>query len=193
MRRTFILLISAGLFFSFSEAIKAQAVVTDPGNTAINASIKALNEISNRVQSFLAKTQLMELSTDVIDQVNSVQQIATLIDELECLTTDFQFYMNLNKSYSCASYLNFKLITFNLSYSTDMLSKVILAKNIFTMKSADRLNFLEIIRNTLDKTIQDLTEINKLMKQATVEKMLQEHVNKTYYTPQNLSFNRYKK
>lgn len=189
------LIILTVLFFSLTVGVKAQMVVEDPVNAGINASIAALSESSVALQTFISNMKVLELAASGIQTMNSVKEIAKLVDDLVCLTTEFNFYMNISGTYNCAKFLNFRLININLSYTTEILTNVLLSKNVFTMSSAERLNNLNRIKDVLEKTIKDMVEINSTIKGIVIQDAYRKHIKKTYTAEakRTMSFNRYEK
>jgi hypothetical protein len=183
------------LFFaciSFS-GIKAQFVVEDPLNAGINSSIASLSEVSVSLQTFLTNTKVLEMATSGLETMNSVKEIAKLTDDLVCLSSEFNFYMNIKTYYSCAKFLNFRLVDINLKYTTELLTGVVLAKNLFTMTGAERLNNLNKIKDVLEKTIKDMQTINSTIRAATIQNAYRKYIKKAY-TPdpkKTMAFNRY--
>jgi hypothetical protein len=184
-----IVLFLTSCFFAKGQA----AVVTDPGNTAVNMAIRVLSEGSQKLQDFLAKAEKLKLAVDIMDEIESVKAIAALMDDLACLTTEFKYYKNIDQHYSCATFLSYNLISFNINYVSDLLSKVIIAKNIFTMASSERLANLETIRKTLENTIKEIQAMNIAIRTSTTEKLVKKKILTSYYSSQNMSFNRYSK
>lgn len=182
------------LFFSGISTAKAQLVVNDPGNMAINAAIQTASEASSKLQNFMAQVEKMSYATDVLESMQSLRQIADLLDQLICIQTEFQLLYNGNKQYSCATFLNIQLVTFNVAYTTDIVNKVVLAKNLLTMKQAEHLNVMENIRKVLENTIKEMQHLNASMRMDIKQKAMKRYVKKNYYSnSQNVAFNRYKK
>ena len=166
-------------------------IVNDPTNTVINLAIKTLQQGSQKLQTFVAQAEKLKLATEGLDQLQSIKQIMQLTDELACLTSELQVNMSVGKNYSCATYLNYKLMSFNLSYSTDIIQKVLLSKNIFTMPASERLNILENIRKTLETTIEELQALNNSFASLSQKKLLNSYVKKNYHSANSINFNRY--
>ncbi|MDR0603562.1 MAG: hypothetical protein LBG80_04575 [Bacteroidales bacterium] len=168
--------------------VKGQAIVNDPLNAGINSAIEGLNAASNVINDFMAQLQILELASDAVTQLQSVSQIAHLIDDLVCLTTEFNFYMNLNTSYSCAKFLNFRIVEMNISYATELLTSVILAKNLFTMKSSERMNILNRVKEVLEKTVKDMEAIIAQIKSFSAENIYKKIMHKIYTADVNRTF-----
>lgn len=173
--------------------IYPQAIVADPVSHTINTAMKVLQEGSQRLQKFTAEMEVLKLDPTALDQLNSVKQIMDLTDQLLCLTTELRLNMDVKQNYSCATFLNYKMVTFNLSYSTDILNKVLLSKNLFTMQSSERLTVLENIRRTLEKTIYEMQAMNDAFNNINKKIQINQHVQKNYYSPNTHSFSRYNK
>lgn len=182
------------LLVALSCNVRSQVqVVNDPYNATINTAIQALSEGSNRLSDFMAKAEKLKLATDVLDNLQSIKEIARLMDDLICLTNEFKYYKDLNKNYSCATFLSYSLVSFNLNYTSDILTKVILSKNIFTMPSSDRIRNLETIRRTLEETIKELESINIAIRAAMNKKLIKESIRKKYYSGKGMAYSRYEK
>lgn len=59
-----------------------------------------------------------------LNQLQSLVELADLLDDVACLSSDYQFYMNIGGHYHCLKFLNFQQVTVNLNLSTDLLFKV---------------------------------------------------------------------
>jgi hypothetical protein len=154
-------------------------------------AIKVLGEGSQKLQDFLAKTEKLRLAVNVMEEIESVKAIAKIMDDLACLTLEFKFYKNIKQHYSCATFLSYNLISFNISYVSDLLSKVVIAKNVFTMASSERLANLETIRKTLEATIKEIQTINMAIRSAMNEEIVKKKILASYYSPKGMSFSRY--
>lgn len=172
------------LFLAFTAILEIQAqgamVVQDPLNAQINTTIQVLNEKANALNSFVANSKLLELSSDALGSIKSIEEIAKLVDDLACMTADFNYYLNISNNYNCASFLSFRLVSINLNYATDILSSVVLAKNIFTMSSASRLDNLNTIKEVLQNTIKDMSSIVQSIRSSIRSAQYRELVNKSY-------------
>ena len=171
-------------FFSTDHGskVRAQIPVTDAANLTINTAIQALNTISKTVDEWMQALEKAKIATDAIESIQSVREIAGLIDDVACLSSEFQFLMNINGQYRCATFLNFRLISVNLNYTTNILRNVILVKNIFTMNSGDRINYLETVRKTLEKTIAEMKVINNTIRGHFNKKIFANSIKRNYYS-----------
>lgn len=189
-----ILIILSLLYLSIT-GIRAQGamIVEDPINASFNSSIASLSGISVELQTFITNTKMLELATSGLETMNSVKKIAKLVDDLVCLSTEFNFYMNISDYYSCARFLNFQLIDMNLNYTTELLTGVVLAKNLFTMSAAERLDNLNRIKDVLEKTIKDMQAVNSTIRSATIQSAYRKFVKKAYTADpkKTMAFNRY--
>ena len=171
-------------FFSTDHGskVRAQLPVTDALNMAIHTVVRDLTKTATKIHEWMQELEKMKVATDAIDQIQSIREIAGLVDDVACLTSEFQFLMNINGTYRCATFLNFRLISVNLNYSTNILNKIILVKNIFTMESSDRINFLETVRKTLEKTITDMRQINNTIRGHFNKKIFANSIKRNYYS-----------
>ena len=53
-------------------------------------------------------------------QLRSLKDLADLLDDLACLSSDYSFYMNVGSNYNCLKFLNFQGVTVNLSLSRQL-------------------------------------------------------------------------
>lgn len=190
--KTFVSLI---VFFTilFTSEVQAQMVVNDPLNASINATIQTLSESSNMLQSFLSETKALELATSGLSQLQSIQEVAKLVDDLGCMTTEFNMLMNIDQNYSCTRFLNFRLVNINLNYTTELLTGVILSKNLFTMSSEGRLANLNTVKETLERTIKEMQTISSALKSNLVQKEYKKYIKNQYYSSltKSATYNRY--
>ena len=189
-----LLLIILSLCVHVKSYSQGAAIVNDPLNASINGAIRILTEGSQKLNQFMSNVKALEMATDALESLQSIQEIAKLIDDLACLTTEFQALASLQTNYSCIKFLNFRIIDLNLKYSTELLTGVLLTKNLFTMTSEARLSQLAQIKQTLEKTIQDMQVINSSMKTGIVQSNYKKRIQKHYYAgvANSFSYNRYK-
>lgn len=148
------------LFFLAMNTGYSQFIVEDPANLAINTSIQSLNAATNLLDQFMAKAEKLKLATEIFDQMKTIAEIMGYIDELACLTSELKFNLNYANNFSCLTVLNFREINMGLQYTTDLIVKVFLAKNLLTMGSGERLGILNNILSVLKKTVSDISRIN---------------------------------
>ena len=79
---------------------------------------------------------------DQLRQLQSLVELAELLDDVACLSRDYRFYMNIGGSYHCLKFLNFQQVTVNLNFSTDLLFKVATVSDYFSMNSEGRMSFV---------------------------------------------------
>lgn len=58
-----------------------------------------------------------------VEGTQSLKELADLLDDVACLSSDYSFYLNVGSNYHCLKFLNFQRVTVNLSLSTDLLFK----------------------------------------------------------------------
>lgn len=182
---------------SFSvQKVNAQFIVNDPAHMGLNlvewgtnASqwIRQINEMleATRIREGLQKiSQLRELQ--------SLAQLAELLDDVACLSSDFRFYMNLGSNYHCLKFLNFQQVTVNLNLSTDLLFKVVTISDFFSMNSEGRMSFVGQVREALEAASTEMKEFNEVVRSSVVNKSVARHNKKTYYRANLAAYNRYK-
>ena len=132
------------------------------GEWGANAAqwVKQLNEM---IDAAHIRENLQKI--DQLRQLQSLVELAELLDDVACLSSDYRFYMNIGGSYHCLKFLNFQQVTVNLNLSTDLLFKV--------AASAEMKSFNEIVRS-------------EIIKDAS-----RKHVGKTYYSGNLSAFSRY--
>lgn len=179
--------------FFFTEHINAQMVVEDPLNAGINATIQTLNESANAINTFMAQSKLLEMSSSGLQQLATIKDIAKLIDDLACITSEFNYAINLNNKYNCVKFLDYRLVNINLNYSTELLTGVVLSKNLFTMTSSDRISNLNKIKEVLEKTIKEMADINTSIRGSVIRDSYNKFIKKAY-TPaveRTITYRRY--
>lgn len=158
-----------------------QFVVSDPGNLAVNTTIQTLNQATNLLNEFMAKAEKLKLATDMFEQLKTIKEITDYIDDIACLTSELQFNLNYANNYSCLTILNFKTINVNMRYATDIIVKVFLTKNLFTMSSGDRLGILNNVLEVLKKTVADIAKINSNIRILTKDRIVRKYFRENVY------------
>lgn len=192
---SFLFALALSCSFSVQKA-NAQFIVNDPAHMGLNlvewgtnASqwIRQINEMleATRIREGLQKiSQLRELQ--------SLAQLAELLDDVACLSSDYRFYINLGANYHCLKFLNFQQVTVNLNLSTDLLFKVVTISDFFSMNSEGRMSFVGQVREALEAASAEMKEFNEIVRSSVVNKSVSRHHKKTYYRANLASYNRYK-
>lgn len=198
-KKILILVCIVGLSFTpipiTQQEAKAQFVVTDPLHMAATILgwledaatwIKQLKEMYNA-------QALREALQDIqaLQQLESILELAQLIDDVACLTTDFQFYMNLNSNYTCLKFLNFQRVTTNLKLSTDLISKIVTVSSFFSMNSEGRMAFLDQAKLALEQAADEMASFNSATRFHMMETANKNYSKKVLFNVGMASFNRY--
>lgn len=189
------LLFALVLSCSFSQKASAQWVVNDPlhmginiGEWAANATqwIKQLNEM---IEAANIRENLQKI--DQLRQLQSLVELAELLDDVACLSSDYRFYMNIGGNYHCLKFLNFQQVTVNLNLSTDLLFKVATVSDFFSMNSEGRMSFVGQVRESLEAASAEMKSFNEAVRSEILKDSMRKHTKKTYYSGKLSAFNRY--
>ncbi len=176
--------------------VKAQMV--DPAVTSLLASINSIESTSLTLQSAaeakLAFYQGMEVSAkavNFIDDLQSLKKITMLLGSIICQTQEMRIYIDLAGS-NCLMDIKYNITIVNLQFSTDIIKTVLLAKNLLTMFSSDRLVNLKSVIDALEKTIKEMDFLKSGIK-LTLDKMIFDtYLNKnTFQNTKALTYRRY--
>lgn len=187
----FVLLLSG----SCVQNANAQWVVNDPAHMGINLGewganatqwIKQLNEM---IEAAHIRENLQKI--DQLRQLQSLVELAELLDDVACLSSDYRFYMNIGGNYHCLKFLNFQQVTVNLNLSTDLLFKVATVTDYFSMNSEGRMSFVGQVREALEAASAEMKSFNEMVRSEVLKQSVQKHVGKTYYSGKLSAFNRY--
>lgn len=173
----------------------AQWIVNDPAHMGINLGewganatqwIKQLNEMidAQKIREGLQKI-------DQLRQLQSLIELAELLDDVACLSSDYRFYMNIGSNYHCLKFLNFQQVTVNLNLSTDLLFKVATVADYFSMNSEGRMSFVGQVREALEAASAQMKSFNEAVRSEILKESTQKHIRKTYYSGKLSAFTRY--
>lgn len=189
---------AVALCCSFSvQKASAQIPVTDGAHIGLNSAqwymnvsqwIKQVNEMYDAAKIREGLQKVKELK-----QLQSLVELAELLDNVACLSSDYTFYMNIGGNYHCLKFLNFQQVSVNLSLSTDLLFKVATVTDYFSMNSEGRLSFIGQVREALEAASIQMKEYNSIVRANVVGKSVERHTNKTYYSGKISAFTRYTK
>lgn len=192
------LLFAFVLCFSFSvQETKAQIPVTDGAHIGINSAEWWLNiarwrtQINEMIDASGIREGLQKINQ--LKQLRSLVELAELIDNVACLSSDYRFYMNLGGNYHCLKFLNFQQVTVNLNLSTDLLFKVATVADYFSMNSEGRISFVGQVREALEAASMEMKAYNEIARASIVAKSVEKHTKKTYYSGNLSAFTRYTK
>ena len=166
MKRTLLVFgLIAVLFCTNIRQAHAQFVVSDPGHTALNATewITNVKQWISQINEMI-DAQELRLGLQKIDQLKELQslkELADLLDDVACLSSEYSFYLNVGSNYHCLKFLNFQRVTVNLSLSTDLLFKVATVTSYFSMNSEGRMSFIEQVKESVEKASEQMREFNE--------------------------------
>ena len=191
------LLFLLALAFPLCQKADAQFVVNDPAHMGMNLGqwgsnasqwIKQLNEM---LEAAKFREGLQKI--DQMKKLQSLVELAELLDDVACLSTDYRFYLNLGENYHCLKFLNFQQVTVNLNLSTDLLFKVATVTDFFSMNSDSRVSFVNDVRQSLETASNDMKEFNEVVRSQIISDAVTNQNKKTYLNGGLSTFNRYKK
>ena len=183
------------LWCSFSQKGNAQWVVNDPAHMGMNAAEWATNvkkwieQVNEMVDAQKLREGLQKI--EKLNQLQSLVELADLLDDVACLSSDYQFYMNIGGHYHCLKFLNFQQVTVNLNLSTDLLFKVATVADFFSMNSEGRISFVADVREALEAASKEMKEFNEIVRTEIIKESVNNHTGKTYYSGKLAAFTRY--
>lgn len=173
----------------------AQWVVNDPAHMAMNLGEWGVNasqwvqQLNEMIEAAHIREGLQKI--DQLKQLQSLVELAELLDDVACLSSDYQFYINLGSNYHCLKFLNFQQVTVNLNLSTDLLFKVATVSHFFSMNSEGRVSFVGQVRESLEAASADMKAFNEMVRSQVIKNSLAKHIKKTYYSGKLSAYNRY--
>ncbi|WP_373228180.1 hypothetical protein [Parabacteroides merdae] len=179
----------------FIQKTNAQWIVNDPKHEFLNTTewlanaqkwVKQIEEmgIAQKLREGLQNINEMK-------QLRSLVELASFLDDVACLSSDYRFYMNIGGHYHCLKFLNFQSVTVNLNLSTDLLFKVATVADFFSMNSEGRMSFVGDVRTALESASKEMKEFNEVVRSEVLNESVQNHVGKTYYSGRLSAFTRY--
>ncbi len=173
----------------------AQFVVNDPAHMGMNLIEWGTNAAQwvKQINEMLEATRIREglQKIDQLKKLQSLVELAELLDDVACLSTDYRFYMNLGGNYHCLKFLNFQQVTVNLNLSTDLLFKVATVSDFFSMNSEGRMSFVGQVREALEAASKEMKEFNEMVRGNIIRDSVSRHNKKTYYSAKLAAYNRY--
>lgn len=188
----FVLVLSCS--FSVQKA-NAQWVVTDPAHTGFTAAgwvadaASWASRIKGMIEDLGIKKALQSIKN--LKELQSLYDLAMLVDDVACLSSDYRFYMNLGGNYHCLKFLNFQQVSVNFKVATDILFKVATVADYFSMNSEGRMSFVEQAREALEAATIDMKEFNSIARIKIVARSVERHTKKTYYSANLAAYTRY--
>lgn len=189
------ILFALALCGSFSQKANAQWVVNDPAHMGMNSAEWATNvkkwieQVNEMVDAQKLREGLQKI--EKLNQLQSLVKLADLLDDVACLSSDYQFYMNIGGHYHCLKFLNFQQVTVNLNLSTDLLFKVATVADFFSMNSEGRISFVADVREALEAASKEMKEFNEIVRTEIIKESVNNHIGKTYYSGKLSAFTRY--
>lgn len=180
--------------FSVQKA-NAQFIVNDPAHMGLNLvewgtnASQWIKQINEMIEATHIREGLQKI--DQLRQLQSLVELAELLDDVACLSSEYRFYMNLGNNYHCLKFLNFQQVTVNLNLSTDLLFKVATVSDFFNMNSEGRMSFVGQVREALEAASAEMKAFNEVVRSSVINKSVSKHSKKTYYGAKLAAYNRY--
>lgn len=191
---SFLFALVLGSSFSIQK-VNAQWVVNDPAHMAMNLgewganAAQWIQQLNEMIEAAHIREGLQKI--DQLKQLQSLVELAELLDDVACLSSDYRFYMNLGSNYHCLKFLNFQQVTVNLNLSTDLLFKVATVSHFFSMNSEGRVSFVGQVREALEAASADMKAFNEMVRSQVIKNALAKHMKKTYYSGRLAAYTRY--
>lgn len=180
--------------FSIQKA-NAQWVVSDPAHTGFTVAgwiadaASWASQIKGMIEDLGIKKALQSIKN--LKELQSLYDLAVLVDDVACLSSDYRFYMNLGGNFHCLKFLNFQQVSVNFKVATDILFKVATVADYFSMNSEGRMSFVEQAREALEAATIEMKEYNSIARANIVAKSVERHTKKTYYSGNLAAYTRY--
>ena len=180
--------------FSVQKA-NAQIPVTDAAHALLTKfgwvaeATSWSSQIKGMIEDLEIKKALQSIKN--MKELQSLYDLAMLVDDVACLSSDYRFYMNLGGNYHCLKFLNFQQVSVNFKVATDILFKVATVADYFSMTSEGRMAFVEQARKALEAATIEMKEYNSIARVAVVGRSVERHNKKAYYSGNLAAFTRY--
>lgn len=191
---SFLIVLVISCSFSVQKA-NAQWVVSDPAHTGFTAAgwiadaASWASQIKGMIEDLGIKKALQSIKN--LKELQSLYDLAVLVDDVACLSSDYRFYMNLGGNFHCLKFLNFQQVSVNFKVATDILFKVATVADYFSMNSEGRMSFVEQAREALEAATIEMKEYNSIARANIVAKSVERHTKKTYYSGNLAAYTRY--
>lgn len=191
---SFLIVLVISCSFSAQKA-NAQWVVTDPAHTGFTAAgwvaeaVSWSSQIKRMIEDLGIKKALQSIKN--LKELQSLYDLASLVDDVACLSSDYRFYMNLGGNFYCLKFLNFQQVSVNFKVATDILFKVATVADYFSMNSEGRMSFVEQAREALEAATIEMKEYNSIARATIVAKSVERHTKNTYYSGNLAAYTRY--
>ncbi|CAK7039682.1 MAG: hypothetical protein PEPC_01690 [Peptostreptococcus russellii] len=192
-----ILTIMFVLFLSFfpDQKANAQFAVVDGPHTFLNSTewFANVKKWANQVNEMVDAQKLREglQNIDQLKQLKSLMELADLLDDVACLSAEYNFYVNMGANYQCLKFLNFKRVSVNMQMSSDLLFKIVTVSSFFSMNSEGRMSFVEQAKSALEKAVKDMEEFNNSVRNSIISKSMKNYTKNAYYSGTLSAYNRY--
>jgi hypothetical protein len=182
------------LFLSCHQAT-AQIPVTDAAHVGLNTGqwITNIGKWLDQLKQMKAVNEAQKLleAAGNMKELKALKELADLVQDVSCLTSEYSFYMQIGDNYSCIRALRFKQMTINHRLSLDLLAKVITTTGYFNMNSEGRLSFIGQAREAFNAAALEMQEYNEFMRANITAKAVVNHNKRTYYSGRQSAFIRY--
>lgn len=170
---------------------RAQFAVIDAANVA--QAIENIKKWGDQLDEMKAAKNVRENLQKInqLKQLKSLVELAELIDDVACLSSDYQFYLNLGGSYHCLKFLNYQRVSVNLHLSTDLLFKVATVADYFSMNSEGRIAFVGQVRESLEAAAKEMESFNEAVRSEILNESVRKYTRKSYYGGELAAFSRY--
>ena len=191
---SFLIVLVISCSFSVQKA-NAQWVVSDPLHTGFTEAgwfadaASWAKQIKNMAEDLGIKKALQSIKN--LKELHSLYDLAVLVDDVACLSSDYRFYMNMGGNFHCLKFLNFQQVSVNFKVATDILFKVATVADYFSMNSEGRMSFVEQAREALEAATIEMKEYNSIARATIVAKSVERHTKKTYYSGNLAAYTRY--
>lgn len=194
-RKIIIISLLTVLFIAPTQKAKPQFAVVDIPH-AIATIAGWLAEAASwvtQMKQMIADMELHEALQNIeqIQQLESLLELVELVDNVACLASDFEFYMNISSEYKCLKFLNYQVASVNLKLSSDLFNKIISVNNFFSMNSEGRLNFIQQAKESLATSAETMTSYNEQARSAIIQQAVKDYNRETIYNGKLAAFNRY--
>jgi hypothetical protein len=184
------------MFFALpTQKVRPQMVVSDPSHTiaTVLGWIEEAASWVTQMKQMIADMELHEALQNIeqIKQLKSLLELVELIDDVACLASDFNFYMNISTKYKCLKFLNFEVASVNLKLSSEIFNKIIGISDFFSMNSEGRLNFIQQAKESLQLSAETMKSYNEQARAAVVKQAVKDYNRNTFYSGKLAAFNRY--
>ena len=180
--------------FSIQKA-NAQWVVSDPAHTGFTAAgwiadaASWASQIKGMIEDLGIKKALQSIKN--LKELQSLYDLAVLVDDVACLSSDYRFYINFGGNFNFQKFINLQQVSVNFKVATDILFKVATVADYFSMNSEGRMSFVEQAREALEAATIEMKEYNSIARANIVAKSVERHTKKTYYSGNLAAYTRY--